>query len=447
MQQELVDAPEQQKSWFGHPAGLSTLFFTEMWERLSYYGMRSLLVLYMVAPLEKGGLGFSTGKAGMIYGAYTGLVYAAGLPGGLIADKLIGQHRAVLVGAIIIALGHFALVFSALPFFFGGLALIILGTGLLKPNISALVGSLYAPGDRRRDSGFSLFYLGINLGSFLAPLAAGTLGQRYGWHWGFGTAGVGMVFGIVQYILGKHRLAPAIAQLARHRREEEAEKREGKTRKGFTRLEWQRLGVVGVLFIFASLFWAAFEQAGSTLNLFADRFTRLHAFGWEIPSTWFQSLNPIFIIIFAPLFSWLWVALGNREPSSPMKFVMGLWLVSFGFLLLVPASAVVQNAEVQVSPWWLVGAYLLHTLGELCLSPVSLSMVTKLAPERLAGGMMGFWFLTYAAGNALGGWIAGFFESIPLTRLFGSVFLMTFVAGCVLLLLVPRLKRMMGGVQ
>jgi proton-dependent oligopeptide transporter, POT family len=433
------------RSWFGQPRGLSTLFFTEMWERLSYYGMRALLILYMVAPAEKGGMGLSTVNAAAIYGWDTALVYALSLPGGFIADRWLGQYRAVLIGGCVIVLGHFCLAIPGQALFFPGLGLIILGTGLLKPNISSLVGSLYDQGDDRRDSGFSIYYLGINVGATLAPLICGTLGQKVGWHWGFGAAGVGMILGVVQYWFGRHRLASAINRLKTQRSEEEQQT--SKASWDLSVDEWKRLGVIAVLFAFAAFFWAAFEQAGSSLNLFADKLTRLSFFGNEFPSTWFQSLNPIYIIVFAPLFSWMWEALGRRQPSSPAKFAFGLLLAGLGFLVLVPASRYAQTSGQAVSPLWLCGTYLLNTWGELCLSPVALSLVTKLAPPKLLGTIMGFWFLSNAAGNKLSGWIASYFDRLPLPQLFGYTFAMCFGAGLILLCLIRPLKRMMGGVR
>ncbi len=446
-----------EKQWFGHPAGLSTLFFTEMWERLSYYGMRALLILYMTADMmsDNPGLGFTAERAATIYGTYTALVYALALPGGIIADRWLGHYRAVFIGGAIITLGHFALAIQTLPFFFGGLALIILGTGLLKPNISTMVGNLYEQGDARREGGFSLFYMGINVGAAAAPFVCGTLGQKVGWHWGFAAAGVGMVFGLIQYHFGRGRLESSIARIEANKAKEDKERAERKASgasasSGFTPQEWQRLGVIAVLFIFSTMFWAAFEQAGTSLNLFADRFTNTSVFGWSFPSTWFQSLNPLYIVIFAPLFSIFWVALDRRgkEPSAPMKFVWGMVLASLGFLLLLPAARYVQGGEgLTVGPQWLVGVYLFHTLGELCLSPVSLSMVTKLAPQKIVGSMMGFWFLSYALGNFVSGWIASFFERLPLEQIFGAVFIATFGAGLILLLMVKPLSKMMHGIK
>jgi POT family proton-dependent oligopeptide transporter len=381
----LPDEAADHSGWAGHPRGLSTLFFTEMWERFSYYGMRALLILYMTAPITANGLGFDTPRAASIYGWYTFGVYAAAIPGGWVADRLLGQFRSVLWGGIIISLGHFSLAVPALPFFYLGLALIVIGTGLLKPNVSTMVGSLYEENDARRDAGFSLFYMGINLGAGVAPLVVGTLGQRVDWHVGFGAAGVGMLLGVTQYVLGKNRLEPAMRRLDRS-----ASAVRGATEapKSFTAAEWKRIAAIGVFFAAAILFWGAFEQAGSSLNLFADRMTRLTAIGWSFPSTWFQSLNSAFLIVLAPVFAWVWTRLGPLEPSSPAKFTMGLFFVGLGFLLLVPPAAMAQRGTL-VSPLWLTGVYLLHTIGELCLSPVGLSVVTKLAPASSSHDLRG----------------------------------------------------------
>jgi len=437
--------------WAGHPRGLSTLFFTEMWERFSYYGMRALLILYMTAAVTSGGLGFETPRAAAIYGWYTFSVYALAIPGGWVADRFLGQYRSVLLGGIIIALGQFSLALAPLPFFFSGLTLIAVGTGLLKPNISTMVGSLYDTEDARRDAGFSLFYMGINLGAMIAPLVVGTLGQRVDWHVGFAVGGVGMTLGLIQYVLGKPRLMPALQRLdARN----PAPARAAVTRPatglagGFSAAEWKRIAAIGVFFVFSTLFWGAFEQAGSSLNLFADRHTKLSVLGFTFPSTWFQSLNSLFIIAFAPMFAWAWVALAksNREPSSPAKFGWGLVLVGLGFLLLVPAATFAEGGTL-VSPAWLVGVYLLHTYGELCLSPVGLSLVTKLAPQRIVGLMMGVWFLSIASGNKVGGWVAGFFETLPLPLLFGAVAGTTIGSAVVLVLLIRPVRKLMGGVH
>jgi len=461
----------------GHPRGLTTLFLTEFWERFSYYGMRAILFLFMVASTEVGGLGFDTEKAAWIYGLYTGSVYLTAIPGGFVADRLLGLRRAVLVGGILIATGHYTLAFHGLSTFYAGLILIVLGTGLLKPNISSMVGQLYAPDDDRRDAGFSIFYMGINLGAFVSPFLCGYLGQRIGWHWGFGAAGVGMTLGLLQYVLGGKRLgtvgflreppkeagklwllvAVAVALLGT------ALILSGQYRdylivgsaavlfawlllKGAENsIERKRIAAIALLFIFATLFWAGFEQAGSSLTLFADRITHDQFFGH--PSSWFQSVEPFFVITLAPVFAWLWVRLGSRQPSSPGKFAIALSLLSVSFFLVALASMLFEQQQVKVSPWWLVGVYFLHALGELSLSPVGLSMVTKLAPARILGFIMGIWFLTNALGNFLAGSVAGYFDRLPLPQLFGAVGLVSLAATIVLALLVKPIRGLMSGVR
>lgn len=505
--------PRDDQSFFGHPRGLSTLFFTEMWERFSYYGMRALLLLFMTAPVAAGGFGWDVAKAGPIYGLYTAGVYLSALPGGWVADRLIGQRKAVLWGGIIITLGHLSLTLHSVQWFYLGLFLIVVGTGLLKPNISSMVGDLYTEGDARRDAGFSIFYMGINLGAFIAPLVCGFLAQsetfrnwlgivgitpENSWHWGFGAAAVGMALGVIQYVLGARHLGDAglkpettddPIERSRARRlaggaslltvivtgpilylqytgmlaltVEDVTDWVGKllitlpilyfvwllTRKDWTKEERLRLGAIPFFFLFAAIFWSAFEQAGSTLNLFADRFTDTSIFGWEFPSTWFQSANSIYIILLAPVFAWLWVKLGKRDPSSPVKFALGLIFLSFGFLLLVPGSRLAIAGDGGVSPLWLLGVYLFHTIGELCLSPVGLSTMTKLAPARVGGQMMGIWFLATAVGNFIGGQVGGLFEAFPLPKIFGAIFLTTAGSGVLLLLLVRPIRRLMGGVR
>jgi POT family proton-dependent oligopeptide transporter len=432
--------------WAGHPRGLSTLFFTEMWERFSYYGMRAFLILYLVAPVASGGLGFEGTAAASIYGTYTGSAWGAGILGGLVADRLLGQFNAVLVGGSIIALGHFTLAFKALPAFYTGLALVALGTGLLKPNVSTLVGSLYEPGDRRRDAGFSIFYMGINSGGLFGPIVAGYLAQRVDWHAGFACAGIGMACGLVQYWVGRERLKHGIDRLAQDRaaRQKVVTSSAG-TSAGFTRAEWSRILAIVIFFVFASLFWGAYEQAGSTLNLFADRYSTLTILGYTFPSSWLQSVQPVCVVLFAPLFAWLWRRLGQYEPSSPAKFAYGLLFVSLAFLLLVPAGAFAQGG-MKVSPWWLIVAYAITEVGELCLSPVGLSVVTKLSPVRIVGLMMGVFFLSNAAGNKIAGWAAGFLGAMPIATLFGTVAAITLVSSVTLFLMVPWIKKLMGGV-
>jgi proton-dependent oligopeptide transporter, POT family len=485
--------------FFGHPRGLSTLFFTEMWERFSYYGMRALLILFMTASASAGGLGFDTASAGAIYGLYTSMVYMTTLPGGWIADRLIGQRRAVLYGGIIIATGHFCMAFSSVSTFYLGLFLIVTGTGLLKGNVSVIVGRLYRKDDIRRDAGFSIFYMGINLGAFIAPLVCGYLGQRVSWHMGFAAAGVGMTLGVVQYVLGSRNLGDAgLYPAPAESPEAGARLRRNATVVGaviaaalvgfgigasngaipvtarqiadgagimllaivvlffgwlFTSSNWtpeerKKLYVIGVLFLASALFWSVFEQAGSTLNLFADRNTHNVIFGWSYPSSWFQSLNSLFLIALAPVFAWLWLrmARAKQEPSSPAKFAMGLVLVGAGFAILIWAAKMAEQG-VQVSPMWLTATYLLHTFGELCLSPVGLSAMTKLAPARIAGLMMGVWFLATSVGNFIGGRISSLYESWALHSLFGAVGMFAIGAGILLLLFVKPIKRLMGEVN
>ncbi len=489
--------PDTEKKFFGHPRGLATLFFTEMWERFSYYGMRGILILFMVDAIQTGGLGMTDGKAAAIYGLYTAGVYLMALPGGWVADRIVGARHAVFYGGILIALGQFSLAFSGLStsMFYLGLVLIVLGTGLLKPNISAIVGELYPEGGARRDAGFSIFYMGINLGAFIGPLIAGFLGETIAWPWAFAAAGTGMVLGLVQYRLGSRflgdlGLAPKLG---------EGEKASavrtfvlgiavvvvlgllfgwlqssGITRVslqqgalttgvfivslailyfayqllfgGLDTVEKKRLVVIFFLFVGAALFWSGFEQAGSSMNLFAERLTDRVVAGWEVPASWLQSVNPIFIIVFAPVFGWLWVALGSREPSIPVKFGLGLILLGVGFLVMAWASLYASPGN-GVSPMWLVVTYFLHTAGELCLSPVGLSSVTKLSPKRLVGQMMGIWFMGASLGNLIAGLVAGQIETLPLEQLFGSVAATVIGAGLLFVLFKGPIKRLSEGVH
>ncbi len=491
---ELVRAD---RSFFGHPRGLATLFFTEMWERFSYYGMRALLILFMTASVSNGGLGFPVVKAGAIYGFYTAMVYLCALPGGWIADRITGQRRAVLWGAIFISAGEFCLMSPSVTIFYVGLVLLMIGTGLLKANVSTMVGQLYAPGDVRRDSGFSIFYMGINLGALISPLACGWVGERISWRLGFGLAGVGMIAGLIQYVIGGKNLGSAglypatpenIDQDRRQKRNialggaavvtvlvilgvmaaagkvvftaESISNALGVVLvivsaaifswllfgPGWSQTERKRSGAILVLFLASVLFWAAFEQAGSSLNLFAERSTNRNLLGFEFPASWFQFVQPLFVIALAPVFAWLWIALRKREPSSPTKFSLGLLLVGLGFALLVPA-AILSARGVMVSPWWLTGSYFLQTLGELCLSPVGLSAMTKLAPVRIAGLMMGLFFVSISIGDYLAGIAASVYESMPLPELFGTVAGSTIVAGLILVALIKPTVRLMSGVK
>ncbi len=495
--------------FFGHPKGLSTLFFTEMWERFSYYGMRALLILFMTAPLAVGGLGFDTAKAGAIYGTYVSLVYITSLPGGWLADRFLGQRRATLYGGVLIMLGHISLAIPSMLSFYAGLGLVTLGTGLLKPNISTMVGELYTPEDERRDAGFSLYYMGINTGAFIAPLVCGWFAQseqfrgilatmgiapESSWHWGFGMAAVGMFLGLVQYLAGWKHLGSAGMYPAPAESPEAAKAQRRLLRIGlaavvgiavlvwalsaagvvritaqgvsnvlgvvlllttvvffawmFLAAHWtpeerKRLIVVFVLFVAALIFWSVFEQAGSTLNLFAQRATRTEAFGISFPPSWLQSVAPFLLVVLSPVFAWIWWRLGPRDPSSPTKFTIGLVCVSLSFaILVIPAQAAEQG--IRVSPLWLVATYFLHTVGELCLSPVGLSAMTRLAPARIVGLTMGVWFVALSVGNYLGGRVGGLYESFSLTQLFGVVALFAAAAAVVLALLIRPIRRMLA---
>ena len=551
-------------SFFGHPRGLSTLFFTEMWERFSYYGMRALLILYMTAAVAGAnpGLGWQEGQAGAVYGLYTSLVYLLALPGGWVADRLWGQRKAVFVGGCIIALGHFTLAgplvgLPEIPSFFLGLLFIVVGTGLLKPNVSTIVGDLYprpgtdAPTDQlkawsaRRDAAFSIFYMGINVGAMLGPFICGTLGERVNWHWGFSAAGFGMVLGLIQYRAGIGHLGDAGAPptdepgalAARERRFYliaggiaaatalfallASTRGIGLTLEAFATwlgygillltilffaalifdVKWaaglsalflvlslllapamgatvagqwailvtlgafmlasvgrlaaggervsddqKRLMVIFWLFLLAAVFWSGFEQAGSSMNLFARDLTDRTIGAFEVPTTWLQNVNPFFIVILAPVFGWMWtwLATSHANPSTPVKFALGLLGLAGGFVVLAWGAANATTADGGLSVAWLVVTYFLHTCGELALSPVGLSSMTKLAPAGRVGQMMGVWFIAAALGNLFAGLVAGRLEVLPPDRLFWSVALFTGGVGAVALLVSPGVKRLMG---
>jgi proton-dependent oligopeptide transporter, POT family len=601
-----------------HPRGLATLFFTEMWERFSYYGMRGLLVLFLVDAVQKGGMGMSDKVASAIYGLYTAAVYLAALPGGWVADRFLGAQRSVWHGGILIALGQFTLAFSRGETFYLGLVLVVLGTGLLKPNVSAIVGGLYGQDDPRRDAGFSIFYMGINLGAFVGPLVSGYLSKRYNWHVGFGAAGVGMVLGLVQYRLSVRRLGSAgllpghsekirrrdwatlgaglavllavvvlawsgriivgsslfadqdvrnLSTLASKLRtpagppgeflrghlsaetlemlnenavaktnelraalvqdlnrllqqtnewshtqpwleSHQSERTRTLARRnphgsarirlhrwqmedafpdelarlpainpvliaqgttyvivgvavayfaavflffGLDPVEKKRVGVIAILFVASAMFWSGFEQAGSSFNLFAERYTQRILLGAEVPASWFQSLGPLFIITLAPVMAAMWMTLVRRnlEPSLPVKFALGLLLLGAGFVVMAVASRFVAAGQ-KVWPTWLITTYFVHSVAELCLSPVGLSSVTKLAPQRLVGQMMGVWFLAASLGNLIAGLIAGEFNAGAVAEMSSRYFHVVWTAvgtGVVLLVLAKPIRRLMAGVR
>jgi len=434
------------KTFFGHPRGLGVLFAAEMWERFSYYGMRALLVLYMVHVLK-----YQDVQATHVYGLYTGLVWFTPLLGGWLADRVFGTRRALVIGGSIIATGHFVLAIPAAWSFYPGLALVVIGTGLFKPNASTMVGQLYEPGDRRRDAGYTIFYMGINIGSLFAPLVCGYLGQKVNWHYGFAAAGVGMVLGLISYIALRDRYLPGIG-IAPSRQPATTVR----TRVRLTSDERRRITAIWIVFLFAAAFWVSYEQAGSSLNLFADRYIDLQVGNFSIPSSWFQTAQPGYVIILAPLFAALWQWLGrrNREPSTPLKMALGLVLVGVSFAFMITAgrqtdACLASHAAncATVSPFLLLATYGIGELGELCLSPVGLSYVSKVAPTRFVAFFMGVSFLPIAVGSYAGGWLAGLEQGMPHGKFFTIFFVVSVGAGILMLFCVPVLKRLTASVK
>ncbi|HEV2447839.1 MAG TPA: peptide MFS transporter, partial [Candidatus Sulfopaludibacter sp.] len=441
--------------------------------------------------------GFPDKRAGAIYGLYCSMAYLMCLGGGWVADRITGQRRAVLMGGVLIAAGEFSLVAPSAAFFYLGLVLLMVGTGMLKGTVSTIVGQLYRQGDVRRDSGFSIFYMGINTGALISPLACGWVAERWGWRMGFGLAGVAMLAGVVQYILSSSLLGAAGLHPATtgDPKRDRRQKRSATLAVGaglavlalfgilagtgaiqltpdsisdgvgyalvgisvvvfvwlifgkqWSHTERKRSAAILVLFVASAVFWAAFEQAGSSLNLFGERSTIRNLFGYQYPAAWFQSVQPIFVIAFAPVFAWLWLALGKREPAIPTKFTLGLFLGGAAFAVMVPAANMALGGH-MVSQWWLNSCYFLQTMGELCLSPVGLSAMTKLAPERAAGFMMGMWFVSISIGNWLAGKAASLYSSMPLPTLFGVVAVFSILAAIVMCFMIKPTVRMMSGVK
>jgi POT family proton-dependent oligopeptide transporter len=498
------------RGFFGHPAGLSTLWFTEMWERFSYYGMRAILILFMVAPVTEGGLGMPVPQAGAIQGTYTAMVYMMTMVGGWFADKLLGLRRSVFWGGVLIMAGHLSLAIPGITTFYSGLLLVVLGTGLLKGNISVMVGQLYSPDDSRRDAGYSLYYMGVNTGGFLGPIVCGWLAQQpafretlvgwglrpeAAWHFGFGAAAIGMFAGLVQYTLGRRRFPETVDRPLGIVTAHDSAKAKRQLAVGlvtvlllvvvavglqsvgtiaitptrfaaavdaflviltvgffvwlfgaakWTAEERKRLVVIMVLFLGAAVFWAGFEQAASTLNLFAARNTANTFLGWQYPPSWLQSVNSLFIIIFAPLVGLVWLKLGTRNPSSPAKFSLGLFLLGLAYVLMIFGS-LASAGGARVSPMWLIGCYFLQTIGELCLSPVGLSAMSTLAPARVQGLMMGVWFLASSIGNKVAGRVGGLYETFSLPSIFGANALFVLVFAILMALLIRPIRSMVAG--
>jgi POT family proton-dependent oligopeptide transporter len=487
-------APAAERELFGQPRGLYTLFFTEMWERFTYYGMRAMLILFMVDAVSHGGLGIDDHTASSIYGLYLGCGYLLALLGGYIADRLIGQQRAVLLGGALIMIGNATLISGKSEIFFLGLLINVFGVGLLKPNISAIVAQLYPEGGSRRDAGFSIFYMGINLGSFLGSLLVPLFASRYGWHFGFALPAVGMLLGLIQFLMTRRYLGTCGSSIAADAKRASwlpvvlflcvivavatlaltgtirlnanviatgASWLIGVLAIGyFTYLiffaglnpeERRRAYVLVALFVGCAIFFAGYEQMGASFNLFAQRYTDRHLFTWEIPAGVLQAVNPVLIIIFAPVLAAVWLALGrrNRDLSAPAKFGAGLILLGLGFLVMYVAAGFVLSGQ-KVAMGWLIGTYLLHTWGELCLSPVGLSSMTKLVPTRFVGQVLGVWFMATALGTNLAGQLSADYdatrlESLP--ALFLKIFWWGALGGGLMLLLTPLLKRLMPGVK
>ena len=445
-------------TFLGHPKGLFVLFLTEMWERFSYYGMRSLLALYMLNYLfikpevGKQVLGFNA-IAGMfhllfhetwtaqplqswVYGLYTGFVYFTPFFGGMLADRILGQRRTVVVGAVLMAIGHFMMASERM--FFLALLTLILGNGCFKPNISTQVGLLYPPGDKRRDRAFSIFYVGINIGAFLAPLVCGTLGQsKLGWHWGFGAAGVGMVLGLIFYLMNQKYLAPDVLT--------QRKANVAPVKQQMTRDEWLRVGAICFACLIVGAFWAVYEQQGNTLQIWADKNTQLHFLGFTMPSTWYQAFNPFMIWFFTPVLTSLWgrQAAAGREPTSLMKMAIGLILLALGFVVMIVAAQG-MTPDAKRSILWLTGATVIFTLGELYLSPMGLSFVTKVAPARIVSMMMGVWFFANAIGNYTTGYLGTFYEKMPKSQFFALCTAIAMVAGVALFILSRPLDKIVG---
>ena len=470
-----------------HPEGLKTLFFTEMWERMSYYGMRGILVLFMTASLSDGGLAINPVSASAIYGIYASCVYLVTLPGGWIADRLIGQQKSILYGGIIIMLGHFILAIPNINTFYLGLLFVVLGTGLLKPNISAIVGNLYESNDEKKEAGFTIFYMAINIGSILGFFICGYLGENIGWHYGFAAAGIGMAFGLGQFILTRERLGNAGA-FPQEVISDKIKKRDylilcfslaiilslfiigifgiwsfnpvplaglmtiiitfialfyfvfififGKLDED----EKRKMVLIFVLFLGAAFFWSGFDQGGSSFNIFAKEYTNRIILGWEYPASWLQIVNPAFVVILSPLMAYVWVFLGKKmlDPSLPFKFGLGLILMGIGFLIIAMGANTAINNESLASAKWLLLTYLFHTVGELVISPIGLAAISSLSPKRFIGQMMGIWFLASSLGAIIAGLLSGQattkgLQSMP--SLFNNIAIGSTIVGFLLIIL------------
>lgn len=439
------NTPER-KELFGHPVGLYVLFFTEMWERFSYYGMRALFVLYLtsLSTGDNPGLGWTDVDALKLYGWYTMLVYVASIPGGILADRVFGQKKAVLIGGILLVIGHSVLAVEAMWAWYSGLAFIIAGVGMLKPNISTMVGGLYKQGDIRRDKGFTIFYIGINIGAFLSSLIVGYVGETYGWHYGFGLAGIGMTLGLIQYLAGQKHLVGVGDYFKKSKSKEELEALD----KPLTSIEWDRIKVLLVSFILVIFFWGAFEQAGGLMNLYAESNTNRMFMGWEIPTSWFQSLNAFFIIVLGSSVALYWAKrkLQGKLSTSLFKMIVGLIIMGTGFFFMSTASLEFERTGTSAM-YWLVLAYLFHTVGELCLSPVALSYITKLAPMKYGAIIMGVYFAITGLGNKLAGLLGESASTFGEFTIFTGIAISCIIVGLLVLAVRKPLERLTHGVE
>lgn len=448
----------------GHPKALYMLFMVEMWERFNYYGMRALLSLFMISTV----IGFTKATSSKIYGMFTALVYLTPVLGGYLADRFIGKRHSITIGALLMAAGQFALasyeIINPILALGTGLTLIIIGNGFFKPNISAIVGELYEPNDPRRDSGFTIFYMGINLGAFFAPFICGFLGEpqdpsnileAYKWKYGFIAAGAGMIIGLVWYLVSQNKYLGHIGlhPVTKNKQDEDPEERAKAeaANKPLTQEEWDKIKAIFTFVFFAVFFFAFFEQAGTSLNFFAKEATNLHPvlpFIGEITlkASYFQAVNPIFVLLFAPIFAKMWIKMGSKDPSIPSKFGWGLFLQGLGFAAIAVGAALYQ-ANGPVSAMWLILVYMFCTMGELCLSPVGLSMVTKLAPLKFMSLFMGVWLTASFFGNLLAGWLASYYESWSLTTLFSVPAVCSILFGVIMWIMTGKIKRWMHGVH
>ena len=431
---------------FGHPKGLFVLFFTEMWERFSYYGMRAILVLYLVTQTTDAnpGLGWTTAEALALYGWYTMLVYVASIPGGWIADRLIGQKKSVLIGGLTLCVGHGILAVEQMWAFYSGLGLIIAGVGLLKPNISTMVGGLYKAGDTRRDRGFTIFYIGINIGAFLSSLIVGYIGEVHGWHYGFGLAGIGMLLGQIVYMAGQKHLIEVGNLLKDTANLEE----KAKYNQPLTHIEKDRIKVLLLSFLIVIVFWGAFEQAGGLMNIYTLEKTNRVIAGMTIPASVFQSLNAAFIILLGTTVAGYWVKRSskNKEASSLFKMAVGTMIMGLGFLFMTGAAAQFE-ANGSSAMYWLVFAYLFHTIGELCASPVALSFITKLAPVKYGSIMMGTYFAMTGFGNKLAGFLGESASELGEYVIFTGIAIFCVIFGLLILSLLKKLKKLTHGAE